>query len=204
MRLFGFEALILAGLGVGAGLGAAGRPGELPGSHLDDRAGAGRLARPGAPADPNALAGTTSSTRPWGSQGLRHGDHRAGSAGRVNQVYQLSLAVLDGVAWTPAEELRENLPAWLRPRVRLAWAGRRLVDTILAMPTAPLPRSQGNRDRWRQFLDHDLGQALRSYDAAATVAERQKGLRSVNACWSRSRRETRRTPGTPRWNSRPP
>ena len=182
MRRSGFEALIMVGLGVGAALGAAApaAPSYQAVVTTIERV-RGDWARPGAPADPNAPG--------WNALfDAILGDLKAYSSATteqdrvvaLNQLYQLSTA-LDGVAWTPADEIRENLRAWLRPRVRLAWAGRRLVDTIQALPAAPSAAVQGNRDRWRQFVDNDLGQALRSYDAATTVAERQKGLRSVNA-----------------------
>lgn len=98
----------------------------------------------------------------------------------LNRLYRMSLA-LRGINWPVAAEVREELRAWLRPRVRLAWARRRLVRSVEDLGPAAGPGVQGNRNRWVQFVKDDLGSALRNYDAAATVAQRQEALKRVTA-----------------------
>ena len=104
-------------------------------------------------------------------------DERLAAVGRL---YQESVA-LQGISWRPAAEVREGLRAWLRPRVRLAWANRRLVETVRALGATANPAAVGNRDRWVTFVDNDLGSALRAYEAATTVRERRDGLQQVYA-----------------------
>jgi hypothetical protein len=182
MRRLGFETLIVAGLALGAGLGAAApaAPSYQAVVATIERV-RGDWARPGAVVDQNAPGWNALFDALLGNfQAYAAATTERDRLVALNQLYQISVA-LDGAAWPPADEIRENLRGWLRPRVRLAWAGRRLVDTIQAMPAAPTFEVQGNRDRWRRFVDNELGQALRSYDAATTVADRRKGLRSVDA-----------------------
>ncbi|MFO0908375.1 MAG: hypothetical protein U0794_08445 [Isosphaeraceae bacterium] len=137
-------------------------------------------AAPGATPDPNAPG--------WNAlfESLLNDLKRASSAindteglSALNRVYEVS-AALEGVAWPPAQELRENLRSWLRPRVRIAWANRRLIDTIQALPQAGTSDVQANREKWLRFVDNDLGKALATYDSAATVAERTEALRGVH------------------------
>jgi hypothetical protein len=96
----------------------------------------------------------------------------------LNRLYQMSVA-LAGTSWRPAAELREELRSWLRPRVRLAWAERRLVDQVKGLGSTADPGVRGNRQRWIEFVGKDLGEALQRYDVAATVAERQDALKQV-------------------------
>jgi len=96
----------------------------------------------------------------------------------LHKLYETS-AALGAVNWTPVAGLRESLREWLRPRVRLAWAERRLTDSVKRLPAGAEPAVLGNRDRWVKFIDNDLGSALRHYDAAPTVAERQAALKKV-------------------------
>lgn len=96
----------------------------------------------------------------------------------LNSIYKMSTA-LEGIAWPPALELRENLRAWLRPRVRLAWAGRRLIDSIHSLTNTTDSNVNSNRERWVRFVENDLGAALRRYDAADTVAKRLEGLKGI-------------------------
>jgi hypothetical protein len=88
-------------------------------------------------------------------------------------------ADLEGVTWAPAGELRAALRAWLEPRVRLAWAQRRVREAIDGLAPPASGPAQENRGRWRRFLDEDLGGALRAYEAAETVAARQEALKRV-------------------------
>lgn len=179
MRRFGWKSLVLAGL-MAAGLGASPAPPSYQRvASVIERVRAD-WARPGVAADPNApgwnvLFDTLLKDLQAYSTATTEHDRLVA----LNQVYQLSVA-LYGVGWAPAEEIREELREWLRPRVRIAWAGRRLVDTLQGLPAAATADVQGNRDRWRSFVDSDLGKALRAYDASATVADRRKGLDGVH------------------------
>jgi hypothetical protein len=96
----------------------------------------------------------------------------------LDRLYRFSVA-LRGITWKPAVEVREELRAWLRPRVRLAWAQRRLVDAVRGMPPTTAADVRANRARWIQFTSDDLGTALRSYEAAATVAQHQEALKRI-------------------------
>ncbi len=98
----------------------------------------------------------------------------------LNRVYQISNG-LGTVSWPPAARLRDEIRQWLRPRVRLAWAGRRLSDTVEALPASADPGVKANRSRWVEFVHNDLGNALRDYDAADTVSRRQAALHRVHA-----------------------
>jgi hypothetical protein len=98
----------------------------------------------------------------------------------LNRIYQMSVA-LKGTNWPPAVELREELRAWLRPRVRLAWAERRLVERVKGLGTPADPRVEKNRERWVDFVGNGLGEALRKYDRATTVSQRQEALKQLHA-----------------------
>ena len=97
----------------------------------------------------------------------------------LDHLYQISGA-MGAVAWPPAATLRDELREWLRPRVRLAWARRRLSDTVQALPAASDPNVLANRARWVDFVRNDLGTALRDYDGAATVAQRRASLARIH------------------------
>jgi hypothetical protein len=96
----------------------------------------------------------------------------------LNRIYQMSTA-LNGVAWPPAARVHAELRTWLRPRVRLAWAERRLVEAVQGLPETADGATRANRERWIDFVNNDLGIALRQYDAARTVAQRADGLKRV-------------------------
>ncbi|WP_422925810.1 hypothetical protein [Singulisphaera sp. PoT] len=96
----------------------------------------------------------------------------------LNQIYQMSNS-LGSVPWKPALELREELRTWLRPRVRLAWAGRRLVDSVNGLQLTSDAEVLKNRQRWIEFAKEDVAGALRRYDAATTVAGRFDALERI-------------------------
>jgi hypothetical protein len=98
--------------------------------------------------------------------------------GPLNRIWRLSTG-LEDVAWVPAVELREALRSWLRPRVRLAWAERRLVDALDGRTASP--EDEANRKNWNTFVDAKLGGALRDYEAAKTVQSRQESLKRLRA-----------------------
>ncbi len=97
----------------------------------------------------------------------------------LNNVYEIS-AALGAVAWPPAATLREEVREWLRPRVRLAWARRRLSEAVTSLPPASDPQARANRSRWVEFVQNDLGGAMRDYDAARTVQQRVAALKRVH------------------------
>ena len=107
-------------------------------------------------------------------------DSEASRLDALNRVYQISNG-LGTVSWAPAASLRDEIRQWLRPRVRLAWAGRRLSDTVEALPDSTDPGVKANRSRWVEFVQNDLGNALRDYDAADTVSQRQAALHRIHA-----------------------
>lgn len=136
-------------------------------------------ARPGAAAQPNATGWNAIFDALLGDlHAYAAATTDAGRLGSLSSIYQISTA-LGSVTWQPAVDLREALREWLRPRVRLAWAERRLVDRLQSMPPAPDAQTQSNRDKWRTFVANDLGSALRQYDASSTVAKRHEALQSI-------------------------
>ena len=101
-----------------------------------------RWSQAGAPRIPTRRAGTRSSTR--SCRDLREYSPGAEPTARLtplNRLYQMSPA-LATVPWPPADQVREELRQWLRPRVRLAWAERRLDDTVRSLPPTSDSRSR--------------------------------------------------------------
>jgi hypothetical protein len=96
----------------------------------------------------------------------------------LNRVYRLS-AGLEGLAWEPANELREAIRAWLRPRVRIAWAERRLTEALTGTPTSN--EEAEFRKGWSNFVDNKLGQALREFEGAKSVQARQAAIKKLSA-----------------------
>ena len=181
MRYFGGLKFVLVGATLGVALGAA--P-AAPSYQLVESAIArvrSDWAKPGVAADPNAPG--------WNAlfdallRDLRTYATATTDADRLTalgRVHQESLA-LRSVSWRPAAQVHEALRTWLEPRVRVAWAERRLLNWVKGLPQAADSSVKGNRERWLQFVGEGLGQALQKYDAAATVADRQEALRSVHA-----------------------
>ena len=93
----------------------------------------------------------------------------------LEHVYLISQA-LGTVSWQPAANLREELRQWLRPRVRLAWARRRLSETVQALPATSDPSILLNRQRWVDFARNELGAALHDYDVGPDGCEAQRCL----------------------------
>ncbi len=137
-------------------------------------------AKPGAPGVPNA--------EQWNAQldALMQNLHAYAKADQdstrltaLNQVSQIA-DTLTTATWEPAAQLREDVQQWLRPRLRLAQARHRLTETVQALPAATDPKIRANRSRWIDFTQDDLGRALRDYDAADSVAQRQSALRRIH------------------------
>lgn len=97
----------------------------------------------------------------------------------LGNLYQESRA-LDSLAWGPAAELRNEMRRWLRPRVMLAWASRRLVESVNGLPATSDPNAQQNRERWVQFVGSQLGPALSNYEGADSTRARQQALTQVH------------------------
>ncbi len=114
----------------------------------------------------------------------------------LNRLFEISNA-LSTVAWTPALELREALRGWLRPRVRLAWAQRRLLDQLHSMSPTNSPTTVAFQTQWSQFVENDLGKALRTFDGATTVAQRAEGLKGVYAALAVLQTRNQQTPWGP-------
>ena len=86
--------------------------------------------RPGAVKDPNARGWNVLFDSLLGD--LNEYSKAENSTARLtplNRIYEVSNA-LAAVPWSPAASLREELRQWLRPRIRLAWAERRLDETV--------------------------------------------------------------------------
>ncbi len=86
---------------------------------------------------------------------------------------------LGKVNWKPATTLRMELQSWLKPRVALAWASRRLVEGVRGLPATATPEAQVNRQRWVGFVGERLGSALREYESAESAAQRVDGLKKL-------------------------
>ena len=114
----------------------------------------------------------------------------------LDHLYQISGAI-SAVAWQPAASLRDEVREWLRPRVRLAWARRRLSETVQALPATSDPNVQANRARWVDFVRNDLGKALREYDAAATVAQRRAALARIHESLDSLKQRNKQRPWWP-------
>jgi hypothetical protein len=114
----------------------------------------------------------------------------------LDRLWEIAHA-LASVPGSPSHELRAALSDWMRPRVSLAWAVRRMEDTILGLPQAPNPTIQEYRDFWLGLIRDDLSAALRDYEGATRAADRLDALRRVRKALdtvARSNRETRWEP----------
>lgn len=117
----------------------------------------------------------------------------------LNRIYEMSQA-LATVAWPPASRVREELRQWLRPRVRLAWAERRLDETVRNLPPSSDSAVLANRRRWVDFVENDLGKALAKYDGATTVVQRQAALDGVHRALRSLQAGYQQAPWQPSWD----
>jgi hypothetical protein len=143
-----------------------------------------RMTSPGGQANPytpgwNALFDAVLDDLKVYSKGQNENE-RLAALSRLQQI----TAELERVQWPPAGELRVELSQWLAPRIRLASAGRALDATIESLPPTADPAVKANRERWVQFTRNDLGNALRDYEAAAMVVQRQEALRRIHEALS--------------------
>ena len=181
MQRHGLTARALFAFGVCLGLGAAPAAPSYQAVNRTIEKIRTDFTRPGGPSQPNepgwiALLDTIVSDLRAYSAAPRDRERLIA----LNRLYQVSVS-LGSVGWGPAAELREALREWLRPRVRLAWAERRLVDRIQGMPASTDAGVGGNRARWVKFVASDLSEALKAYDGASTVRQRAEALGKVTA-----------------------
>lgn len=189
--------ILWVGLLVGGGLGAAPAPSSYQGVDWTIDEVRRAWAQPSARPQPNAPG--------WNAffDALR-GEFRTYATApddnsrlvSLNRLHQMSVA-LRGVPWGPANAVREELRVWLRPRVRLAWAERRLLQAVGGLRTTTDPTIRGNRERWVTFVDQDLGAALKQYEAATTVQQRRAGLKGVQAALGALQASNRSRPWVP-------
>lgn len=98
----------------------------------------------------------------------------------LNRLEQMSTA-LQNINWGPAARVRDELRAWLAPRTQLASAQRTLTETVAGGASSADPQVAANHKRWIEFVDNDLGAALRAYDSAPTVIERRESLKRIQS-----------------------
>ena len=92
----------------------------------------------------------------------------------LNRLHEMEQALI-GVNWEPSSKVRSALSTWLAPRVRIAWAEKRLVDFVGGQQAT----SGANSDQWVKFVGDDLGAALASYEGATTVQGRSRALKTL-------------------------
>lgn len=85
----------------------------------------------------------------------------------LNSLYGY-LQSMSNLSWPKAVQVREELRAWLRPRITLAWAEYRVLEGISKIPED----QQANREKWQSFIETDLRPALHQFEAAETVVGR--------------------------------
>jgi hypothetical protein len=150
------------------------------------------LSRPGAGPVPNADAwNRLFNTLLEEFQAYAGAKDEAGRLSALNRIHEIQ-AALETVGWPPVATLRAEVSEWLRPRARLAWARRRLADTVESLPAASDSAAQANRTRWLDFVRSDLGEALRAYDGAQTVQRRQEALRRLHEVLANLHRQNER------------
>ncbi|MGZ3394840.1 MAG: hypothetical protein ACXWPK_12450 [Isosphaeraceae bacterium] len=155
--------------------------------------------RPGAVADPNAPGWNVFFDALLNDlRAYSQADNPTDRLTALNRIYQMSVA-LAAVPWAPAIQLREELRQWMRPRVRLAWAERRLDETVRGLPPTSDPSIIANRQRWVDFVASDLGDALSEYHGATTVAQRQGGLKRVHDALRSLQTRNQERPWQPSW-----
>jgi hypothetical protein len=116
----------------------------------------------------------------------------------LEKIEQRANALAAGAAFPPAA-LQLDLERWLVPRLRASRAMRAISD-LAAETTAPTDASaEADRSRWREFIDEKLGQTLRAYDAAETVANRQAALDRIHTALEALNRNNQIHSWAPAW-----
>lgn len=94
----------------------------------------------------------------------------------LQRLHQMS-GSLQASRWAEAIEIREDLRAWLRPRVTLSWAEYRVLEAL-----AEIPEDQAeNRAKWKSFVEEVLRPSLHGFEVANTVAGRAQAQERVRA-----------------------
>ncbi len=94
----------------------------------------------------------------------------------LNRLHEMEQA-LNAVAWQPATKVRSALSTWLAPRVRIAWAEKRLVDFVNGQKATP--GAAENSEHWTKFVGDDLATALASYEGATTIQARSRAFKAL-------------------------
>jgi len=116
-------------------------------------------------------------------QALERLDQKAGALGPVGQYA--------GV------ELHRDLERWLQPRLRLSRAMRQLTDLVAAPAAGTDKNGESHRAHWLEFVDQNLGHAVREYDAAETAAQRQAALDRIHGALETLKRNNQSYPWGP-------
>ena len=74
-----------------------------------------------------------------------------------------------------------------------------LTRRVRNLPPTSDPSIIANRQRWVDFVSHDLGQALGEYHGATTVAQRQDGLKRVHDALRSLQTHNQDRPWQPAW-----
>ena len=109
----------------------------------------------------------------------------------LGRLHKFDMA-LWSVPWGPVASIRSALDEWLTPRVRIAWAERRLFDYT----SAHRGDSTGSAEHtmaWKRFVDNDLASALAGYEGAKTVQARRAALRKLTGVLAALRSNNRAT-----------
>lgn len=80
------------------------------------------------------------------------------------------------VTWAPAVRVRRELQAWMKPRVALAWASRRLLEGVRGLPKTTNEAALANREHWVKFVGERVGTALHDYESAGSAGARVDAL----------------------------
>jgi len=116
-------------------------------------------------------------------QALERLDQKAGALGSVSEY--------------PGPELHRDLERWLQPRLRLSRAMRQLTDLVAGPAAGAEKNGESYRAQWLEFVDKNLGHAVREYDAAETAAERQVALDRIHGALETLKRNNQSYPWGP-------
>jgi hypothetical protein len=110
------------------------------------------------------------------------------------------VAALNSLAGHPGAPLQRDLERWLQPRLRLSRAMRQLTDLVAAPVAGTDPKGEANRSHWVEFVDGTLGKAVRDYDAAETVAQREAALERIEGALETLKRNNQSYPWGPAYD----
>lgn len=99
-------------------------------------------------------------------------------------------------AWPSAVRLRGEIESWLRPRMAIDEASRRLREALQALPSTSSPEVAANRERWSD-LDERLSAALRDYESSTDPVGRARSLEALRSTLSLIRSASSEQPWSP-------